>query len=87
LYGPGGDRSLDLADRSTLQADAERYVARSELPDAEPAVTLVGRGDTVQVLLRREVRLPFGGLLDTLRIGGTQGLAVSAHARLTCLGC
>ena len=88
LYGPhpaGG--GLVLTDRATLQADAEQYVARSDLPDAVTAVPDPAGGDTVRVLLRRSVRLPFAGLLDSLGIGGSQEVTVSAHARLTCLGC
>jgi uncharacterized membrane protein len=83
LYGPS--HRLTFADQPTLQADAERYVARSDLPDA--AAAAAPNGDVVQVVLRRSVRLPFGALLDLLGIGGTQELTASAHAQLRCLGC
>ncbi|MFL6136732.1 MAG: pilus assembly protein TadG-related protein [Frankiaceae bacterium] len=86
LYGRRDGDGLGLADRSTLQADAERYVARSDLPDAETVVVPIG-SDTVQVLVRRSARLPFAALLDALGIGGTQQVEASAHARLRCLGC
>lgn len=85
LYADG--RVLTLADQPTLQADAERYVARSDLPGAEAVATPAGGGATVQVVLRRDVRLPFAGLLDVLGVGGTQPVTATAHARLFCLGC
>jgi Flp pilus assembly protein TadG len=86
LYGRGDGDGIALADQATLQADAERYVVRSDLPDAEPTVVLTA-GDTVQVLVRRSVRLPFATLLDGLGIGGAQEITASAHAQLRCLGC
>jgi hypothetical protein len=85
LYDDSG--RLALTDRATLQADAERYVARSDEPDAATAVPDPAGGDTVEVLLARTVRLPFGSLLDALGVGGTQQVRVSAHAHLTCVGC
>lgn len=93
LYGGGGGHGgtatdgIALADQATLQADAERYVSRSDLPDAEPVVEPLDGGDTVRVLVRRAVRLPFARLLDALGIGGTQEITVSAHATLRCFGC
>lgn len=85
LYDDSG--RLALTDRATLQADAERYVARSDAPDAATAVADPGGGDTVRVELARDVRLPFAALLDALGVGGTQTVRVSAHARLDCVGC
>jgi uncharacterized membrane protein len=85
LYGP--EHTLSLADQATLQADAERYVVRSDLPDASALAAPAAGGTVVQVVVGRAVRLPFAGLLDALGIGGTQRLTVSAHARLACLGC